>query len=454
MPFGDARQTGAVDRRVKSMQGTSKRQVVITGIGVISPLGIGIDEFWENLSAGRSGITKVDLINDSALPDHIGGQARGFNDKKARELVRPRKSIKAMCREIQMGVASAMVALDVAGLGEGQTAVAPERLGIDFGANLMLSPPEVLARGALACCDEGQFQFHHDMWGKTGLSMMEPLWLLLFLPNMPACHIGITADARGPSNSLTMAEASGGLAICEAIRILERDSADVMICGTTGTTLHAVQSMHAVMWNKLAPAVDGDPAKASRPFDLNRAGQVVSEGAATLILEDQNHAIARGAKIFGEILGAGSSCVSARQGVGNTRLALKTAMQSALRDAGLQPSDIGHINANAEGDPEVDLQEALAIHDVFGDLGSKVPVTALKSYWGNPGASCGTLELVGSLLAVDHGVVPPTLNYETPDPQCQLNVVHGEPLKITNKIFIKTNVTKAGQATATVVKGV
>ena len=435
------------------MLGTSKRQVVITGIGVISPLGIGIEEFWENLSAGRSGITKVDLIQDSALPDHIGGQARGFNDKKARELVRPRKSIKAMCREIQMGVASAMVALDVAGLGEGQTAVTPERLGIDFGANLMLSPPEVLARGALSCCDEGAFEFHHEKWGKIGLSNMEPLWLLLFLPNMPACHIGISADARGPSNSLTMAEASGGLAISEAIRILERNSADVMICGTTGTTLHAVQSMHAVMWNDLAPAIGGDPAKAVRPFDLNRTGQVVSEGAATLILEDEAHATARGAKIFGHILGAGSACVAKSQGVGNLRAALKLAMQSALNDAGLKPTDIGHVNAHAEGDPENDIQEALAIHDVFGDQGSTIPVTALKSFWGNPGASCGTLEIVGSLVALQHGVVPQTLNYETPDPQCQLNVVHGAPLKISNKVFIKTSVTKAGQATAIVVSG-
>ncbi len=435
------------------MLGTSKRQIAITGVGVVSPLGIGIDEFWGNLSAGRSGITKVDLINDSALPDHIGGQARGFNDKKARELVRPKKSIKAMCREIQMGVASAMVALENAGLGEGQTAVAPERLGIDFGANLMLSPPEVLARGALSCCEEGAFEFHHEKWGEIGLKNMEPLWLLLFLPNMPACHIGISADARGPSNSLTMAEASGGLAISEAIRILERDSADVMICGTTGTTLHAIQSMHAVMWNELAPAIGGDPAKAIRPFDLNRTGQVVSEGAATIILEDLEHAKARNAKIFGRILGAGSACVTKSQGIGNLRVALKLAMQNALRDAGLQPADIGHINAHAEGDPKDDVEEALAIHDVFGDLGSKVPVTALKSYWGNPGASCGTLELVGSLLAVDHGVVPPTLNYETPDPKCQLNVVHGEPLKISNKVFLKTSVTKAGQATAIVVAG-
>lgn len=444
---------GIEERRVTSMQGTSKRQVVVSGIGIVSPLGIGIEKFWENLASGKSGISKITLLSDSSVPDHIGGEVKEFNDKKARELIRQRKSIKAMCREIQMGVASATIALDVAGLGEGQTAVPPERLGIDFGANLMLSPPEILSRGALASCDEGQYEFHHNEWGKAGLSNMEPLWLLLFLPNMPACHIGIYADARGPSNSLTMGEASGGLAICEAIRILERDSADVMICGTTGTTLHAVQSMHAVMWNQLAPAVNGDPAKACRPFDLKRSGQVVSEGSATLILEDEAHAKQRGAKIYGRILGAGSACVCKGPAVGDTRGALRLAMQMALQDACLKPADIGHINAHADGETAGDREEALAIHDVFGDIASKVPVTAFKSYWGNPGASCGTLEIVGSLIGLEHGVVLPTLNYETPDPECHLNVVHGEPLKVTNKVFIKTSVTRSGQASAIVLSG-
>lgn len=435
-----------------SMQGKANRQVVVSGIGIVSPLGTSVEHFWENLSAGRSGISRIEILNASALPDHIGGEVKSFS-AKALMKQKQRKSIKAMCRETQMGVASATIALDDAGFGEGQTAVAPERLGIDFGANLMLSPPEILQPGATACCDEGDNVFRHERWGTIGLSKMEPLWLLLFLPNMPACHIGIYADARGPSNSLTMAEASGGLAICEALRILERNHADVMICGTTGTTLHAVQTMHAVMWDKLSSSVDGDPSKACRPFDLNRSGNVVSEGSATLILEEEAHARQRGAKIYGKILGAGSACITTPEVKGDMRKALRTAMNLALRDACLQPSDIGHVNAHAIGDPQTDIEEALAIQDVFGSLGETVPVTALKSYWGNPGASCGTLEIVGSLLGLQHGVVVPTLNYETPDPKCRLNVVHGVPLKVTNKVFLKASVTRAGQASAVVVAG-
>jgi 3-oxoacyl-[acyl-carrier-protein] synthase II len=438
-----------------SKLGTSKRRVVVTGIGIVSPLGNGIEAFWANLSAGRSAVTTLGLFGGSVLPDHIGAQVKEFTDKPPKELLkqRLRKFMKAMCREIQLGVVSATIALDVAGLGEGQTAVAPERLGIDFGANLMLSPPDVLGDAGLACCDPGTVDFHADRWGEIGLKNMEPLWLLLYLPNMPACHIGIYADARGPSNSLTMAEASGNLAICEAVRILERDSADVMICGTTGTTMHAVQTMHSAMWDHMATAPGGDPAKACRPFDLHRTGQVVSEGSATLILEDEDHAVARGAKLYGRVLGAGSSCVFSNSGPGHHRQALRQAMLLALNDAGLQPSDIGHVNAHGMGDPYADIQESLAIHDVFGPLAEKIPVTAFKSYWGNPGSSCGTLEIVASLLGLQHGVVMPTLNYETPDPQCALNIVHGQPLSVTNNVFLKISVTRAGQASAVVMSG-
>lgn len=437
---------------------TPSKRVVITGIGVISPMGIGIDKFWENLSAGRSGIGQISLFQGSEVPHHIGGEARDFTAKSAKEFIRQRKSIKVMCRDIQLGVAAATLAMDDAGLVEGQTIVAPERLGVDFGANLMLSPPDVLESAAVVCAKgengehTGNFQPEH--WGETGLRAMEPLWLLQYLPNMPACHIGIYADARGPNNSLTMAEASGNMALSEALRILERDAADVMITGTTGTTLHVVKSMHAVMWDKLADPGTGEPATASRPFDANRTGQVVAEGAATMILEDRDHAIQRGAKIYGELIGAGSGCVAHSPGLGNFRAALGLAMKNALRDAGLTPADIGHINAHGLGDPEVDAEEAAAIHDVFGPLAETVPVVAFKSYWGNPGSSCGTLEVIGSLMGLKHGVLPPTLNYETPDPKCRLNVVHGAALPMTNKVFLKLNVTRQGQACAVVMSGV
>ncbi|MFO1022760.1 MAG: beta-ketoacyl-[acyl-carrier-protein] synthase family protein [Planctomycetales bacterium] len=428
----------------------NSRRVAITGVGVVSPNGIGREAFWNSITAGHSGISQIDLMSASSIPHHIGGQVKDFNDKTSRNYIKQRKNIKVMCREIQLGVAAATLALEDAGITEG--VVNPERMGVEFGANLMLSPPEILFDAAKATCDPGDVLFQFDRWGQTGMPKLQPLWLLQFLPNMPACHIGIHADARGPSNSLTMSEASGNLAAAEAWRIVSRSQADVMITGSTGTTIHAVKSLHATLWDELS-TWSGDPAEASRPFDADRCGQVCAEGSGVMIFEEEEHAKKRGAKILGYILGAGASCVADKEGKPDLKRAMVVAMKSALKDAGLTPADVGHINAHGLSTTTDDVLETEAIHEVFGDLGTKVPVTAFKSYWGNPGASCGSLELIGSLLGFSQGIVLPTLNYHKPDPACRLNVVHGEPLKGANPVCLKLSVTRIGQASALVVQG-
>lgn len=430
----------------------TERVVAITGLGIISPIGIGAGPFWESLAAARPGFGPIQGLSYSPLPGRIGGEVRDFNGAK---LLRKdqRKGRKLMCREIEMGVASATLALDDAGFTDDaklKAAVDPERLGVEFGANLMLSPPEDLGAGSFHSIDPETSAFSAERWGSKesgGMSKMEPLWLLKYLPNMPACHIGIGADARGPNNSLTMDEASGNLALGEAMRIIARNHADMMITGATGTRVHAIKSMHAVLWDPISP--DG----ACRPFDTRRQGQVAAEGACTLILEEAEHAKARGAKIYGYILGAGGSCVLDKNQKPDHCRALVLAMNSALRDAEVTPDQIGHINAFGLGDKMTDLGEARAIHEVFGDLGSKVPVTALKSLLGNSGSGSGTLEFVGSIVGLQHGVVPPTANADQPDPECNLNLVRGTPLPIENKLFLKISVTRLGQASAIVARG-
>lgn len=426
----------------------SERQVVITGIGVVSPIGIGVEEFWSHLQAGTSGIRPIETLPYSPVPHHIAGEVRDFNPSKFTKTREQKKAIRVMCREIQLGFAAATLALDDAGIKDGE--VAPERLGVEFGANLMLSPPDDLVEACFAAIDPADGKFHYERWGDIGLSKMFPLWLLKYLPNMPACHIGIAADARGPNNSITLDEASANLVIGEALRVIARGHADVMITGSTGTRLHEIKSIHARMWDQLA---DADAPVACRPFDKNRTGQVVGEGSGVLILEDAGHAERRGAKIYGRILGAGSTCVSKPGARGDTRKALALAMKCALADAGIEPQEIGHINAHGLSTQEMDADEAQAIHDVFGDYASKVPVTALKSYFGNAAAGCGSLEMAASLLALKHGVIPATLNYETPDPACALNVVAGKPLATKNRTFLKINVTRMGQASAVVATG-
>ncbi|GAB4136043.1 MAG: beta-ketoacyl synthase [Planctomycetaceae bacterium] len=429
---------------------------------MVSPLGIGIEPFWEGLSSGKSGIGPIQLDANAGAPRNIGGEVTDFTEQAAKKsYLKPlRKSIKVMCRDIQLGVASALLALEQSQLN--LETIDHQRLGVDFGANLMLSPPDVLRDAAWSCVENGdpKREFHFEKWGKggknaegtSGMEKMQPLWLLRYLPNMPACHIGIAADARGPNNSLTMDEASGNLALGEATRVIQRGCSDTMIAGTTGTRIHPVKTIHARFWDPLAES-DEPPETWSRPFDKNRSGQVLAEGACSFILEEETVARNRGAKIYGTILGVGSSCVVDRSGVSNLRRALANAMQSALHDAGIQPEDVGHVNAHGLSTVEDDRQESLAIHDVFGEDGSTIPVTALKSVLGNSGSGCGTLELAGSLLGLEQGVVPATLNYELPDPECPLNVVRGEPLSIDNKTFININVTRTGQASALVVRG-
>ena len=281
------------------------RRVVITGLGLMTPLGLGADTFWGKLAGGESGVAPVQLPEHHGIgsPGSVGGEVSDFTESAARkaQLKVLRKMVKVMCREIQLGAASALDAVMHSGLD--LDAIAHERLGISFGANLMSSPPESLKAAAAACTkiEDGKKVFIEEDWAEKGLGAMQPLWLLRYLPNMPACHIGIAIDARGPNNSITLDEASGNLAISEAMSIIQRDRADMMIAGSTGTRVHPVKSAHARLWWDLADSPD-DPTKRCRPFELNRAGEVLPKvqprscwkRSRTLMLEEPGS----GAKFF------------------------------------------------------------------------------------------------------------------------------------------------------------
>jgi 3-oxoacyl-[acyl-carrier-protein] synthase II len=429
-------------------------RVVITGMGLVSPLGNSPAALWEALCAGRSGVEPLTSLPPEHLTTSFAAEARGFTgeigdfgplDKERQKQIR--KALKLMCRETQIGVAAAQLALSDAGLPA--PAYAPERIGVVYGSDYMMTLPDEFSTGIARCQDEqGNFEFAR--WGNEGMSQLAPLWLLKYLPNMPASHVAIFNDLRGPSNSHTLREASSNLAIGEAAAIIERGAADAILAGATGTRVHPLRSLHTILQEEIA-GNGVEPAKASRPFDLNRSGMVLGEGAGAVVLERLETAQARGAKIYGEVVGQGSSFVASRNMVARGDKALANVMRAALKSAGMTPGDIGHIHAHGVSTHNGDEQEAAAIVDVFGPLAERVPVVAAKSYFGNLGAGSGTVELIASVMAMNAGNLFRTLNYETPDPKCPIQVVRNDNTP-SGTSFLNINVTPQGQAGAILVR--
>jgi 3-oxoacyl-[acyl-carrier-protein] synthase II len=358
-----------------------------------------------------------------------------------------RKGIKVMCREIQMGVAAAQRALADAGLTPGSFDV--DRTGVVFGSDYILSGPDEFVDAIASCMgSEGQFEF--SRWADQGIPKITPLWLLKYLPNMPASHIAIYNDLRGPSNSLTMREASSNLAVGEASQIIARGAADTIVAGATGTRVHPLRTLHVVLQEEIA--CDGDdPRRACRPFDRHRTGMVLGEGAGAIVLESLETAQARGAKILGEVLGSGSSAAMDARGVGDLQTAMCGSLRQTLRNARLSPDSVSHVHAHGVATRRSDAAEAQAIHEVFSERRSPVPVVAAKSYVGNSGAACGVLELIASVLAIQHDRLFPVLNYETPDEQCPVHVVTSTDVP-PGDVFVNLNVTPSGQASSIAVR--
>ncbi|MDA7503712.1 beta-ketoacyl-[acyl-carrier-protein] synthase family protein [bacterium] len=427
---------------------SNKRQVVVTGIGLISPLGNGRQEFYESIKSGRSGVGKIDSETQHVAKYGIGAEVKDFDEKTLKKNFfkekEQKKSIKVMCREIQMGAAGALMALEDSQLD--LDSFDHTRMGIDFGANLMYYPPETLA-GACKACVDGTGEFNSNLWGDLGLKEMEPLWMLKYLPNMPACHIGIFTDSRGPNNSVTLDEASPGVALTEALNILERGSAEVMIVGGTGTRLHSMRTLQSRLWDDVG-FDETNPSASCKPFDKNRNGQAIAEAAGSLILEEEEHAKARGATIYGKLLAGGSSCVVDTNGVGDSTRSVVNSMNAALKRAGISVSDLGHINSHGIGTVADDAAEAKAYQELLG--GASIPVAALKGATGNAGAGNGFLELTASLLSVADGVIPPAIHTKSFDEDLGFDLVVDQPRATSNKIFANVNFAKVGQSSVAI----
>ena len=433
----------------------SERQnrVVITGIGVIGPLGLDPGAMQSALAEGRTGIGRPRLLPAETSPIRVTAEAIEFDGKidgfgplspARRKAIR--KGLKVMCREIQMGVAASQRAMGDAALDEG--GYEADRTGMVFGSDYILTVPEEIEPAVRACLDDrGEFDF--GRWGADAIPKVAPLWLLKYLPNMPASHVAIYNDLRGPNNSLTVREASGLMALAEAASIIARGDADIMLAGATGTRVHPLRSLHAAMQEDVVRDAD-DPSFASRPFEIGRQGMVLGEGAAVVVLERRDLAESRGATIWGEVAGCGLATSTVGGPVDIRHRSLQAALEQALEHSSVGIDDIGHYQAQGLATRQADVGESRALQGVFGDR--IVPVTAISSYCGNVGAASGLFQLVAGLLVHQRGEIFPVAGFDTCDPQCEPLGVVTEPTPVSGTSFAAASATLQGQAAATVIQ--
>ena len=413
----------------------SSRDIVITGIGVVTPIGIGRGPFWEAIVSGGSGIRPLTGFDTSGLAVRFGGQITEFDPKR---YVRPRKSLKVMSRDIQLGFTAADLAITDAGITPDN--VATDRFGVAFGSDMIYADLEDLEGTYRRARTNGSFDY--SLWAEAIQQEVHPLWLLKHLPNMTASHVAIAHEARGPNNSIVLGDVSGLLAVAEAASVIRRGWADVMIAGGTGCRLHPT-AMVARGSGQLSHR-GADFEAASRPFDRDRDGLVNGEGAGAVILESREHARRRGATILGRIVATAARCEPRARRDGLQGTSLRQAIRAVCDAAGLAAGDVGHVNAHGLSTIEMDRAEANAIVAELGD----VPVTAPKSAFGHLGAGGGVVEMAASILGLAAGLVPATRNFDTPDPECPVNVVHGGPLAGRPSTAVAVNLCTTGQAVA------
>ena len=377
-------------------------RVVITGIGAVTPLGNDAFTTWDNIKNGISGIGPATLFDIEKVDVKIAAEVKDFSP----EAFMDRKEARRMGRYSQFAVAASKMAVQDAGIQIGED-IQSERVGVWIGSGI----------GGL-----GEFEEQHKKFIEKGQRRVNPFTIPMFIPDMAAGQVSIELGAKGINNCSVTACASGANSIGDAFRVIQKGDVDMMIAGGTEATI--TEMTVAGFSNMTALSKNPDPAAASRPFDKNRDGFVIGEGAGIVVLEELNHALARGAHIYGELIGYGATgdahhiTTPAPDGEGAQR-----AMNLALADAGILPEQVDYINAHGTSTFYNDLYETLAIKEVFKDHAYRLSVSSTKSMTGHLLGATGAIEAILSLLAIKEGIIPPTINYETPDEQLDLDYV-------------------------------
>jgi 3-oxoacyl-[acyl-carrier-protein] synthase II len=384
------------------MQPNGASRIVVTGFGLITPIGTGVEAFWDSLKNGRGGIRRITQFDPSPLSSQIAGEVPEFDPGQYMN----RKEARRMSRASQFAVAAAQLAVQDAGLtiDDGNR----EEVGVLIASGAS-SPPET--ESMVRDYDRG------------GYGKINPFHVTGSLPNMPSCQVAIHLGLVGYTNAICTACAAGSQAIGESAEVIRRGEAQVMLAGGTEGPI-AETCMAGFCSLRAVSTRNADPLRASRPFDAGRDGFVLSEGTGIVVLESLEHARRRGARIYAELIGYGSGSdayhVTAPEPEGR---GAARAMKRALKRAGLSPDSIDYINAHATSTEVGDVAETIAIKTVFGERAYSIPVSSTKSMTGHMTTASGAVEAAAAILAMRHSLIPPTINYETPDPACDLDYV-------------------------------
>ena len=379
-----------------------KRRVVITGMGIVSPLGIGLDDNWQAICQGKSGIGPITKFDTTEYPAKIAGEVKNFDP----ELYIDKKDQKKMDVFIQYALAAGSMAIKQSGLKIDESNA--DRVGVLVGSGL----------GGLQTIEK-----YHTMLLQSGPKKISPFFVPMLIVNLAPGQISIYFGCRGPNSSVVTACATGNHSIGEASRIIQRGDADAMIAGGVESTITPLAVAGFCALKALSTRNDA-PEKASRPFEKNRDGFVMAEGAGILVLESLESAKQRGAAIFAEVIGFGCNAdayhitAPSPNGEGAARC-----MQIALDDAGIKPGDIDYINAHGTSTPMNDLSETIAMKTVFKEKTKNLPISSTKSMTGHLLGAAGGVESIFSILTIKNSLIPPTINYDEPDPECNLDYV-------------------------------
>ena len=421
-----------------------RRRVVITGIGAVNPMGHNVEEVWEGLKAGKSGVGYTTIFDASAFPTKISAEVKNWDlpDMGEANAIWAQRG-----RHSRFAAGAAMQAVESSGVLE--SGIDPLRLGVYLGAGEGSQDFESFTNMMTAALKDGELDV--AMYTKFGLEHLNPSTELEQEPSMPAGHVASLFNAQGPNANCLTACAASSQAIGEATEIIRRGDADAMISGGTHSMIHPLGVTGFNLLTALSERND-EPERASRPFDKMRDGFVLGEGSAMVILEELEHAKQRGAKIYGEILGYGTTADAYRitdiHPEGRGAIAC---MNMAIADAGIQPSDIDYVNAHGTSTTVNDRVETISCKAVFGDLAMQTPVSSTKSMMGHLIAAAGVTELIVCLMAIRDNVLPPTINYENPDPQCDLDYIPNEAREAECHIALNTSFGFGGQTITLVV---